>query len=252
MLGSTRALDGVGLAVEAGEWLAVVGPNGAGKSTLLRVIAGLLRPDDGRIELDGRDVAAMKRRERARCVALVPQAPVVPPGMSVTDYVLLGRTPHLHPMAFEGPADLAAAHDAMVRFDLLTFADRELTSLSGGERQRVFLARAFAQGASVLLLDEPTTALDVGHQQQVLELVDELREQHNLTVVTTRHDLTLAGQYADRLVLLDAGRVVAAGVAGDVLTEDNLTRHYGANVRIVEDGGRTVVLPVRPDKERMR
>jgi iron complex transport system ATP-binding protein len=170
--------------------------------------------------------------------------------MTVTDYVLLGRTPHLHPLAVEGPADLAAAHDAMVRFDLLAFADRELTSLSGGERQRVFLARAFTQGAPVLLLDEPTTALDVGHQQQVLELVDELRKQHHLTVVTTLHDLTLAGQYADRLLLLDAGRVVAAGTAADVLTEDNLTRYYGASVRIIDDGGRTVVLPVRPGKER--
>jgi iron complex transport system ATP-binding protein len=250
-LGSTRALDDVTLAVVAGEWLAIVGPNGAGKSTLLRVVAGLLAPDGGRVELDGRDVADLRRRDRAQRVALVPQAPVVPPGMTVTDYVLLGRTPHLRPLAAEGPADLAATHDAMVQFDLLPFADRELASLSGGERQRVFLARAFAQGAPVLLLDEPTTALDVGHQQQVLELVDDLRRDHALTVVTTLHDLTLAGQYADRLVLLDAGRVVAAGSAADVLTETNLTRYYGASVRIIDDAGRPLVVPLRPDKDRV-
>jgi iron complex transport system ATP-binding protein len=140
----------------------------------------------------------------------------------------------------------------MVRFDLVEFAGRDLGSLSGGERQRAFLARAFAQGAPVLLLDEPTTALDVGHQQQVLELVDELRHQQALTVVTTLHDLTLAGQYADRLVLLDRGRVVATGAASDVLTEENLTRYYGARVRILDDGGRPVLMPVRSTKEPSR
>jgi iron complex transport system ATP-binding protein len=248
-LGTTLALDGVDAHVDTGEWLAVVGPNGAGKSTLLRAVAGLLRVNAGVVALDGDDVAVLRRRDRARRVALVPQAPVVPPGMSVTDYVLLGRTPHLHPLAAEGAVDLAATHDAMVRFELLELADRELASLSGGERQRVFLARAFAQGAPVLLLDEPTTALDIGHQQQVLELVDELRHQHALTIITTLHDLTSAGQYADRLLLLDSGRVVASGRAADVLTEENLTRYYGATVRIIDDGGRPVVLPLRPDKE---
>lgn len=120
-----------------------------------------------------------------------------------------------------------------------------MTTLSGGERQRVLVARALAQGSPIVLLDEPTTALDVGHQQQVLELVDELRREHGLTVVTTMHDLTLAGLYADRLVLVDGGRVVVDGPADAVLTEENLARHYGARVRIVHDGGRPVVLPLR-------
>ncbi len=243
-LGGAPILAGVDLSVGAGEWVALVGPNGAGKSTLLRFVTGLA-PGSGALDIDGRPAASMSRRERARLVALVPQAPVVPPGISVADYVLLGRTPHLSPLGTEGPADLAAAHGALARLDLLGFAGRMLSTLSGGERQRVFIARALAQGAPILLLDEPTTALDVGHQQQVLELIDRLRHEQGLTVLSTMHDLTLAGQYADRLVLLDAGRVVAAGTATEVLTEDNLRRYYGAHVRIVTDGDRPIVVPAR-------
>jgi iron complex transport system ATP-binding protein len=178
-------------------------------------------------------------------VALVAQTPVIPEGATVADYVLLGRTPHVPPLGTEGPADLAAVHDALAVLDLVGLAGRLVSTLSGGERQRVLVARALAQGAPIVLLDEPTTALDVGHQQQVLELVDGLRRDHGLTVVSTMHDLTLAGQYADRLVLLDAGRVVVDGAAADVLTEANLARYYGARVRVISDGGRPVVLPFR-------
>jgi iron complex transport system ATP-binding protein len=245
-LGGATILDGVDLRVETGEWVAIVGPNGAGKSTLLRLLAGVVRAEGGaELELDGRPSSALARRERARLVALVPQSPVIPDGATVADYVLLGRTPHIGPLAMEGPADLAAVHDALARLDLLAFADRVVTTLSGGEQQRVLVARALAQGAPIVLLDEPTTALDVGHQQQVLDLVDELRRDGDLTVVTSMHDLTLAGQYADRLVLLDRGRVVVDGPADEVLTEEHLSRFYGARVRIVLDGGHPVVLPVR-------
>ena len=139
------------------------------------------------------------------------QSPVVPPGMSVLDYVLLGRTPYIPPLGRESAADLAAVDDVLDRLDLAGFHRRELATLSGGERQRVFLARALAQGATLLLLDEPTSALDIGHQQEVLELVDQLRRAHGLTVLATMHDLSLAGEYADRMVLLADGRVVAAG-----------------------------------------
>jgi len=243
-LGGNRILDGVDLEVAAGEWLCVVGPNGAGKSTLLRVIAGLVR-GAGALELLGRSAAGLSRRQRAQRIALVPQSPLVPPGVSVADYVLLGRTPHIRSLAVEGPADLAAVHDALAYLDLLDLAARVVTTLSGGERQRVLIARALAQEAPILLLDEPTTALDVGHQQQVLELVDRLRRDHGLTVVSTMHDLILAGQYAERLALLNAGRVVVEGAGADVLTEANLARYYGARVRIVHDAGIPVVLPVR-------
>jgi iron complex transport system ATP-binding protein len=243
-LGDKRVLDGVGVQVASGEWLSIVGPNGAGKSTLLRFLTGAVR-GTGSVELDGRPVAGLHRRERARLIALVPQAPVIPPGVGVGDYVLLGRTPHLHSLAMETAADVAAVHDALARLDLLGFADRDVATLSGGERQRVLIARALAQAAPIVLLDEPTTALDVGHQQQVLELVDDLRRAHGLTVVTTMHDLTLAGQYADRLLLLDEGRVVIEGTAAEVLTEEHLAAYYGARVRIIYEGGQPVVLPLR-------
>lgn len=244
VLGDKQVLDGVDLRVGDGEWVAVVGPNGAGKSTLLRLVAGLVR-GQGEVRIDGRPAASLKRRERALLVALVVQTPTIPEGATVADYVLLGRTPHIRPLGVEGPADLAAVHDALARLDLIELAGRFVATLSGGERQRVLVARALAQGSPIVLLDEPTTALDVGHQQQVLELVDELRRDRGLTVVTTMHDLTLAGQYADRLVLLESGRVVVDGPADEVLTEDNLARYYGARVRIVSDGGRPVVLPLR-------
>lgn len=230
--------------VARGEWLSLVGPNGAGKSTLLRCLAGLV-PGRGEVRLAGRKVASLSRRDRAQLVAFVPQSPVFPEGFRVADYVLLGRTPHIPALGIEGPADLAAAQDALARLDLLGLADRVVTTLSGGERQRVLLARALAQEAPILLLDEPTTALDLGRQQQVLGLVDRLRRDLGLTVVMAMHDLTLASQYADRLVLLAGGRVVVEGVASDVVTEENLARYYGAQARVTQEDGRPVVLPAR-------
>ena len=244
-LGGSRVLDGVSGSVEAGEWVTVIGPNGAGKSTLLRAVAGLV-PRRGAVEIRGDDGAALGRRELARRVALVPQLPELPPGMTVAEYVLLGRTPHLGYLAREGGNDLEVADAALVRLDLVDFAGRKLGTLSGGERQRVVLARAFAQQTPILLLDEPTSALDIGRGQQALELVDVLRREAGLTVLAAMHDLTLAGQYADRLLLLDRGRVVAAGVVDDVLRDELISRHYGASVRVLrDDDGSIVVLPVR-------
>jgi iron complex transport system ATP-binding protein len=246
----TVALDGrpvlhaVDVSVEAGEWVTVIGPNGAGKSTLLRAVGGLL-PIDGSINLFGTPGARLRRRDRARLVAYVPQAPVVPPGMSVLDYALLGRTPYIRPLGRESQADRDAVDAVLDRLDLTGFADRPLERLSGGERQRAFLARALAQDPRLLLLDEPTTALDIGHQQEVLELVDELRRDRALTVLATMHDLSVAGEYADRLVLLAAGRVVASGPPGEVLTEDLLSTHYGARVRVVPGEHGPIVVPVR-------
>ncbi|RZU54043.1 iron complex transport system ATP-binding protein [Krasilnikovia cinnamomea] len=243
-LGGAAILHGVDLSVHTGEWVAVIGPNGAGKSTLLRAVGGLL-PYTGSVRLLGTPSDRLRRRDRARVVATVMQSPVVPAGMAVLEYVLLGRTPYISPLGRESGADLDAAHAVLDQLDLAGFAGRPLATLSGGERQRVFLARALAQGATLLLLDEPTSALDIGHQQEVLELVDHLRRERQLTVIATMHDLSIAGEYADRLVLLADGRVVASGVPREVLTEELLARHYRARVRVIDGENGPLVVPVR-------
>jgi iron complex transport system ATP-binding protein len=243
-LGGNLIVDRMDLDVIEGEWVTIIGPNGAGKSTAVRAIGGLL-PFDGRIDLNGTPVDRVPRRERAKTVATVAQTPVVPPGMHVLDYVLLGRTPYIRPLGRESRSDLAAVDDVLNELDLERLAGRRLDTLSGGERQRVFLARALAQGARITLLDEPTSALDIGHQQEVLELVDRLRAERGLTVLATMHDLSAAGEYADRLVLLAGGRVVAAGTPREVLTEDLLATHYRVKVRVIDGEQGPLVVPVR-------
>ena len=238
-----EVLHGIDLSLQAGTVFALLGPNGAGKTTALRALAGLV-PYRGRISIDGNEVGSAGRRRLARSIALVPQLPERPPELTVAEYVLLGRTPHLGYFASEGAGDRAAAARALARLELDGFAQRALGSLSGGELQRAVLARALAQEASILLLDEPTSALDLGRQQQALELVLSLQED-GLTIVSAMHDLTLAGQYADRLVLLDRGTIVAEGAATAVLSPKNIAEYYGASVRIVEDEGHVFVLPFR-------
>ncbi|MGH3443487.1 MAG: ABC transporter ATP-binding protein [Nitriliruptorales bacterium] len=240
-----RVLDDVSLTVPSGSWVTLIGPNGAGKTTLLRAIAGAV-DHGGRIELDGVAPARLRQRDRARTVAVVPQQPTRPEGMTVVDYVLLGRTPYVSYLGVESAADLAVTRDLLDTLELRALASRPVRSLSGGEFQRAVLARALAQQAPLLLLDEPTTSLDLGHAQQVLELVDELRRERELTVVSALHDLTTAAQYSDRLVLLVAGEVVAAGTATEVLTEELIAAHYGAQVRVITDPEAGVVLlPLR-------
>ena len=242
-LGGRTVLDGVDLGVGPGEWLSVVGPNGAGKTTMLRAVLGLVT-SSGMIEIDGR--SDLRAPERARAIALVPQTPIVPPGMLVADYVLLGRTPHRGLFAGDSPRDFEIVASTLERLDLSGFGSRELTSLSGGERQRVVLARALAQEAPILLLDEPTTALDLGHQQEVLELVDHLRHSMATTVVATVHDLTLAARYGDRVAMLSGGRIVDEGAPADVLTADAIAEIFGARVRVLDDPDGPVIVPVAP------
>ncbi|WP_433441428.1 ABC transporter ATP-binding protein [Nonomuraea sp. CA-141351] len=244
-LGDRDVVSEVDLEVRRGEWLAVIGPNGAGKSTLLKAVMGLVA-HRGEVALDSRPSARLKPRERARLLAYAPQAPALPPDMTVFDYGLLGRTPYIPYLGRESAHDREVTASVLDRLDLTALAMRRVGELSGGERQRVVLARALAQQAPVLLLDEPTTALDLGHQQQVLELVDRLRRADGLTVVTTLHDLTVAGLYADALLLLAGGRAVASGKPAQVLTESLVGRHFDAHVKI-EPGpdGRPVVHLVR-------
>jgi len=244
-LGGARVVDRLSAAVEDGEWVALIGPNGAGKTTALRAVAGLVS-HEGCVRVFEEDTRRLARKHLARSVALVPQVPVIPGDMTVRAYVLLGRTPYLSYLGSERHSDHVAADAALEQLDLVPFAGRRLDTLSGGERQRATLARALAQDAPILLLDEPTAALDVGRQQQVLEIVDALRASRGLTVLSTMHDLTLAGQYADRLLLLDRGQLVAAGSAEEVLTRALITEHYGAEVDVVDaPGSGFVVVPVR-------
>ena len=229
----------------AGGWLGVLGPNGAGKSTLLRAIAGLIE-HRGQVLLDGRDTATMRRRDLAMSIAVVAQKPTVPEGAVVVDYVALGRTPHIRYFGSAGRRDRAVVTDVLDALDLSDLATRPVASLSGGEAQRVFVARALAQEPSMLLLDEPTTSLDVGRQQDVLELIETLRRERQVTVVSALHDLSLAGQFTDRLLLLHEGNQVGEGVPGEVLTEQVVREFFGASVRLVPvDGSGHVLVPVR-------
>jgi iron complex transport system ATP-binding protein len=241
--GRARAVDGVDLVVPGGSWTCLIGPNGAGKSTVLRALGGLVRPSAGSVVVGGRQPGLLSPRERARLVAYVPQQPVVPDDVTVVDYVLLGRTAFVSTFGVESAHDRDLAAGALERLDLTGFERRVLGTLSGGELQRVVLARALVQEAPVLLLDEPTSALDIAHQQQVLDLVAALRRERSLTVVAAMHDLTLAGQYADEVVLLRQGTVRANGPAAAVLTDTTLEREYGARVQVISlpDGTRAVV-----------
>jgi iron complex transport system ATP-binding protein len=243
--GSTPALSVLTEHIGPGEWVGVIGPNGAGKTTLLSAVSGLV-PHEGEIKVDGVAVSSLSPRRLARLVAYVPQQPVLPPDMTVGDYVLLGRTPHIGYFGFETAADRHVCADLLDSLDLGPMAQRRLSTLSGGELQRLVLARALAQDAPVLLLDEPTSALDLGRRVEALELVDTLRQERGLTVLSALHDLTLAGQFADRLILLDSGQAVRTGKPDEVLTEEALTRHFGTNVRVMRsDDGDLVVVPQR-------
>jgi cobalamin transport system ATP-binding protein len=243
--GAKPLIEDVSFSVGRGEWVSILGPNGAGKTTVLRALAGLVRCS-GRVALAGKQTASLSPRAIARLVSLVPQRPVIPAEMTVAEYVLLGRTPHVGTLAQESAADWGVAGAALARFDLELFARRPLGSLSGGELQRALIARALAQEAPILFLDEPTAALDIGHQQEVLDLVEELRREGGLTVIATMHDLTLAAQYGDRIILLDGGRVVSEGPPEQVLSAERVETLYSATVRLVfEDGRLVAVVPLR-------
>ncbi len=245
--GSNKVVDDISLSVATNEWLGLLGPNGAGKSTLLKAVAGLVDAK-GEVMINGQDPTSLPRRTLAKHLAYVPQEPIMPVGMIVLDYILLGRTPHLPYLGSEGKQDLDAAREALELLDLLEFAQRPVDDLSGGERQRVVLARALAQEPTILLLDEPTSALDIGHRQNALELIGSIRAQRPMTIITAMHDLTLAGQFADRLLLLSEGRLVAEGSASDVLTVANIASYYDASVEIIGlASGGVAVVPVRGD-----
>ncbi|MFM7490592.1 MAG: ABC transporter ATP-binding protein [Actinomycetota bacterium] len=242
--GDSVAVDSFSDVVCPGEWLCLIGPNGAGKSSLLRSVAGLVKYQ-GQITVDGASLDLRSTRRRAELIAHVPQSPALPGDMTAFEYVLLGRNPYVSYFGSETKHDRELVRQILERLDVSEFAQRRLGTLSGGERQRIVIARALAQEAPILLLDEPTSALDIGHQQQALELVDRLRREHGFTVLSAMHDLTLAGLYSDRLVLLHHGYCVSSGPADEVLRAETLSEFYGVSVTVHRDPDGTVVVVPR-------
>lgn len=233
-VGAQTLLDGVRLAADRGRFVGVVGPNGAGKSTLLRALSGMLRHQHGSVRMEGTDLRSMSSRDVAAGMALVSQIAPYTHGFTSFELVLMGRYPHLGRFQIEGREDNRIARDAMRRTDTEEFADRTLDTLSGGERQRVFVSRALAQQPRVLLLDEPTSNLDVFHQLKVLDLVRQLVNE-GLTAVAAIHDLQMAARYCDRLVLLSEGRVLAEGTPDEVLTPGAIESAFGVRCAVYPD-----------------
>ena len=231
-----HVLRGVDLEIPKGDLLGLVGPNGAGKSTLLRLLSGVLKPTSGRIEAGGVALGSIPRGEVARLVAVVPQAESASFAFTAEEVVLMGRAPHLKGfLAPETAADRAIAREALATVGMAAFASRPVGTLSGGERQLVLVARALAQQTPALLLDEPTAALDLAHQQQVLRLVAAHNRDCRVTAVLVVHDLNAAARTCKRIALLHEGRVELCGPPGEVLTEENLRRVYGADLWVGKD-----------------
>lgn len=240
-----RIISDIALRVASGEWTTVIGPNGAGKTTTLRSVLGLVAAE-GRLEWDGTSLADLPARERARHIAYVPQDPMRPAGMRVRDYVLLGRTPHLGPLAKESTADLTIVDEVLSALAIEEFADRDIATLSGGESQRAVIARALAQQPRLLVMDEPTSSLDLAAQLDVMETIDHIRKQRGIGVLSSTHDLTLAARFVDIVHLVARGRIVEAGPPSDVLTAEIIATHYGADVQILTDPtGGLIVAPRR-------
>jgi iron complex transport system ATP-binding protein len=243
--GAKVLVNDVTLNIDAGTWCTIVGPNGAGKTSLVETVAGLRKASNGTVRIGGTALAAMNERARAQVVSLVPQHPEVPVGMTVKDYVSLGRSAYHGLLHAPSAQDRRIVESVLDRLGLQEFEDRDVVTLSGGERQRMVLGRALAQSTMVIVLDEPITGLDMRHQMELLEHLKTQVEQCGLTIVATMHDLTLAGQFADRLVLLNHGGVVIDGPAREVVRSDELAQCYGMTLRVVDVDGADVVVPVR-------
>ena len=244
--GERIVVDGLSLTLPAGRITMIVGANACGKSTLLRSMSRLLAPKKGHVLLDGKEVHRMPPKQLARTLGLLPQSPVAPEGITVADLVGRGRHPHQRMLARWNAEDDAAVAAALDATETAGLAERSVDELSGGQRQRVWIAMALAQQTDVLLLDEPTTFLDVSHQVEVLDLLTDLNRSRGTTIVMVLHDLNLAARYADHLVAMADGKILAAGTPAEVLTEDNVRAVYGLENRVITDpaSGKPLVLPL--------
>ncbi|MFF3289298.1 ABC transporter ATP-binding protein [Streptomyces sp. NPDC003023] len=236
------------LAVPDGQVTVIVGPNACGKSTTLRALGRLLKPKGGAVLLDGAELSAIPTKKIAQSIGLLPQSPVAPEAITVADLVARGRQPHQHWWQQWSQEDERAVTDAMERTDVTALADRPVDELSGGQRQRVWIAMALAQETDLLLLDEPTTFLDIAHQVEVLDLVRQLNHERGRTVVAVLHDLNQAARYADHLVAMKAGRIVAEGRPGDIVTAELVHEVFGMESVVVPDPvtGSPLVVPGAP------
>jgi iron complex transport system ATP-binding protein len=248
--GRTPILAGLDLAVTTGTITGILGPNGSGKTTLVRLASAALRPTSGSIALFGSDIASLPARERARRVAVVPQETYPVFEFTVEEIVRMGRAPHLGLLGLEGPRDRKVAREAMERCEVSLLAARSFRALSGGERQRVMLARALAQEARLLLLDEPTAFLDLKHRLTVYALLGRLHRDDGLTVVVVSHDINLAARHCDRLVLLRRGAIAVDGTPAEVLRPDPIRSVYEVEVEVRTDpsSGRPFVIPLAPSE----
>lgn len=245
----TVVFEGLDLRIETGEVTTLIGANGCGKSTLLKAFGRLLTPTAGTVELDGRGVRSIPTREVARRLAILPQKPLTPSATTVRDLVSRGRHPHQSLLKPWTPADTIAVDEALAATGLETLADRDTASLSGGQLQRAWIALVLAQRAPTILLDEPTTFLDLSHQLDVLRLVRSINRERGATVVMVLHDLTLAGRYSDRLVVVGSGRVIADGTPWEVLTPAVLREAFDLDAIVIPDpsSGSPLIVPVDPD-----
>ena len=223
-------LDNINLKAVPGKVLGLIGPNGSGKSTLIKGMTRVINLFSGHIFIDGQDIRSIKREELARLIATVPQGPVIPEAFTAFEVVLMGRTPHLGLLRYEGRGDMAIAWQAMEATQTKALAERRVGELSGGERQRLIIARALTQQPKVILLDEPTAHLDINHQIEILNMVKSLCLEQGLTIIAALHDLNLAAQYCDWLVMLNGGQIYTEGTPQDVLTSRNIKKVYGAEV----------------------
>ncbi|MFC8125823.1 ABC transporter ATP-binding protein [Streptomyces sp. NPDC057302] len=244
--GNRLVVDGLDLSVPPGRITAIVGANACGKSTLLRAMARLLAPLDGSIHLDGRALHSLPSRELAQRLGILPQSPVAPEGLTVIDLVNRGRSPHQTWWRQWSKSDEHAVHEALAATGMTDLADRPVDELSGGQRQRAWIAMAVAQGTPVLLLDEPTTYLDLAHQIDVLDLITDLNRRENRTVVMVLHDLNQACRYADHVVAMKAGRIAAEGTPAEVVTADLVRDVFDLKCRITPDpvSGTPLVIPM--------